>query len=630
MWELIRANRRRSLYLLGALGVFMAAVGGILCVAVVPGAPVWFGATVALVVWAVLSLISFFSGDAAALYFSGAKEASSKDYRRLNNILDELTIASGLPRPKIYVVETKAMNAFAVGRAPEKAAVAVTRGLLERLNRDELTGVLAHEMGHIKNRDTLYMIRATLMVGTIALLCDFFLRTLYFGGVGGRTRRGRGGSRDGSPVVLILAVLLSILAPLLAQMLYLCISRRREYLADATAVEFTRYPEGLASALEKIADDTERLESANRATAPLYIVNPLRKTETRKANSVMSTHPPLHQRIAVLRTLAGGATLNDYERAYRLQKIGGQGGGLFPARTLSEVSAARARRTARGAGRGAARVPGRPPREALEKTAAEAASSKPVGSKKMTTADAENLVKRLRPAIAAGAAQAGSPTTAAAVLMGGPLAGGLFLLGCPCGRRLSFTPGTPLVLCPACGTKLKTPPVPGEKTGHRKGGRAAPRLPFEKATPSADAKAAGASTPGGKTPAGSMTTREPSADAARRAARGGGGGGGKFKRRGALGDWSDDAEKKRARRQAFEEAMERQKRAEEKKRTTAVFGNRLPPEDPGDDEKRRALVPKVLECECGRKTPIPKDFKGSRARCPGCSKMHVFYLVNGR
>src|SRR5919202_2005336 len=214
-----------------------------------------------------------------------------------------MTIAAGLPMPKVYIIDDTAPNAFATGRDPEHASVAVTSGLLEKLNRDELQGVIAHEMSHVGNFDIRYAMLVGILVGTTVLISDFFLRGLWFGGGRGGRRGGGGGNLQ--LIMVVIAIVLAILAPLFARLLQLSISRQREYLADATAVQLTRNPKGLADALQKISSDREVLEVANRATAHLYIVNPIKKFEKR-AKGLFSTHPPIEERIQILRALQAG------------------------------------------------------------------------------------------------------------------------------------------------------------------------------------------------------------------------------------------------------------------------------------------------------------------------------------
>jgi heat shock protein HtpX len=231
-----------------------------------------------------------------------------------------MSIAAGLPMPKVYIIDDTAMNAFATGRNPQHASVAITKGLLMKLNRDELQGVMAHEMSHVKNRDILFMMMAGILLGAVALLADFFLRSRLYA-VGGYRRRSSREEGGAQAVALVIAFILAILAPIFARLLYLACSRRREYLADASGAMLTRYPEGLASALEKISQDREVLEAANRATAPMYIVHPVKAFEERAA-AMFSTHPPVEERIAILRSMGRSVSMSDYERAWRKYHAG--------------------------------------------------------------------------------------------------------------------------------------------------------------------------------------------------------------------------------------------------------------------------------------------------------------------
>ena len=264
-----------------------------------------FGAGVALaaVLFAILASAAWFGGAPIVLSAHEAREADPEQHRVLLNVVEEMTIASGLPRPRVYVMETEGMNAFAAGRKPEEAVVAVTTGLVGRLNREELQGVIAHEMAHVKSRDTLYNICAAVLVGAIALMADMFLRGSFFRGRSGST--GRGGGR-GNAAFFLLGILLALLAPLAAKLLQMSISRQREYHADAAAAEFTRNPLGLASALEKIVHGGAQVPGGNRGTQHLFIVNPLR-TFSDDASALMSTHPPTERRIQRLRAMAGAA-----------------------------------------------------------------------------------------------------------------------------------------------------------------------------------------------------------------------------------------------------------------------------------------------------------------------------------
>jgi len=296
MYSAMETNRRNSFLLVVGITALLVVLGYFLGNYWGSG---YFGIGLAMVIAITMSLTAYYSGDKMILAMSRAKRIEKKDNPQLFNVVEELSIAAGLPMPAVYVIEDSAPNAFATGRDPEHAAIAITTGLLEKLNRDELQGVIAHEMSHIGNRDILYATMVGILVGTIVMVSDFFLRSFFW--TGGR-RRKKGGQGGGGAIVLVIAILLAILAPLFAKLLQLAVSRQREYLADATAVKLTRYPDGLASALEKIANDREVLEVANRATQHLYIVNPIKPFEKR-AKSLFSTHPPIGERIARLRAM---------------------------------------------------------------------------------------------------------------------------------------------------------------------------------------------------------------------------------------------------------------------------------------------------------------------------------------
>lgn len=258
-----------------------------------------YGVALALILYAILAATAWFNGSSVVLSIHGAREADPAEHRRLLNVVEEMRIASGLPMPRVYLMESGGMNAFAAGRSPREASVAVTTGLVDGLNREELQGVIAHEMAHIKSRDTLYYICAAVLVGSIALLADMFLRGSVFGG---RRHAGRGGR--GSVAFVFLGLLFALLAPLSAKLLQMSISRQREYHADAEAAGFTRNPEGLASALEKIARAGSDVSGKNRGTQHLFIVNPLQRF-TESSTALFSTHPPTALRIQRLRAMAG-------------------------------------------------------------------------------------------------------------------------------------------------------------------------------------------------------------------------------------------------------------------------------------------------------------------------------------
>ncbi len=256
----------------------------------------------ALAFGGIYSGIAFAAGDRMVLSMSQAKEADAEKDRVIINVVEEMSIASGQPMPKVFVMETPAMNAFATGRSPEKAAVTVTRGLAENLTREELQGVVAHEMGHIRNLDIRYMMLVAALAGAIVMISDFYLRTMRYGG--GRSSR-RSSKNAGAGIFILVAVLLAIIAPLFSTLLQMAVSRKREYMADASAAEFTRNPLALASALQKLSDSvkSQPLKIASRATQHLYIVNPLKSFGVH-ASALFSTHPPTEKRIALLRAMA--------------------------------------------------------------------------------------------------------------------------------------------------------------------------------------------------------------------------------------------------------------------------------------------------------------------------------------
>jgi heat shock protein HtpX len=295
---LIARNKRNSFLLIGVFAVLFVGLGLLIgyvwgggqlavSVAVAAGA-----AMVALAV----TLASYFRGSSALLGLSKARRITKADDPQLYNVVEELCLAGGLPVPQIYLIDDTAMNAFATGRNPRHAAVAITTGLRQKLSRDQLQGVMAHELSHVRHYDILFATLMAVMVGVLVMLCDVFLRSLWFGA--GRRRRSRRREGGGAAylVLLVVAILLAIISPILARIIQMSLSRQREYLADAGSVELTRNPHGLAGALEKLGGDQEVLEVANRATAPLYIVHPIKKFEAR-AKSIFNTHPPIADRV---------------------------------------------------------------------------------------------------------------------------------------------------------------------------------------------------------------------------------------------------------------------------------------------------------------------------------------------
>ena len=261
------------------------------------------GVVIAVLVAGGLAVGSYWKSDAIALAMSRAQPATIEEYPRLHNIVEGLCIAAGLPKPRLYIVQDEAPNAFATGRDPKHAAVAVTTGLLQKMNRIELEAVLAHELSHVKNYDILVSTLAVTMVGAVALLSDIGIRSMWFGG-GRRNNDNNGGA---GAFIMIIALVFLVLAPIAAKLMQLAVSRRRETLADFSGVEMTRYPPGMVAALEKLRDDQTVVASGSRATAHLWIEQPMARTKEEgsfaRLNGLFDTHPPLEERIAALREL---------------------------------------------------------------------------------------------------------------------------------------------------------------------------------------------------------------------------------------------------------------------------------------------------------------------------------------
>lgn len=301
MFELIRSNKRRSIALIGGFIVILSLVGAAVGVLLGYGLQ---GTVAALLIAGALAFASYWKSDAIALSVSRAKPADPQQYQRLHNLVEGLCIASGLPKPRVYIVEDPAPNAFATGRDPKHAAIAVTTGLLEKMNRVELEGVVAHELSHIRNYDILVSTLAVTLVGSVALLSNFAVRAMWWNG--GRVPRS--GDRDGggNPLALVGFVFI-IIAPLLAKAMQASVSRQRETLADVSACQMTRYPPGLISALEKLRDDGTVTHSATTATAHMWIEQPMSGVGDNGKmgmwNRMFDTHPPLEERIALLREL---------------------------------------------------------------------------------------------------------------------------------------------------------------------------------------------------------------------------------------------------------------------------------------------------------------------------------------
>jgi heat shock protein HtpX len=307
LYQQVAQNKRRSALIIAGFVVVVVLVVVAFDIAI-GGGGVW-GIAVALPLAAVTAFASYWKSDAIALAMSRARPADVETYPRLHNLVEGLCIAGGLPKPRLYIVDDPAPNAFATGRNPQHAAVAVTTGLLEKMNRVELEGVLAHELSHIKNYDILVSTIAVTMVGVVAILADIGVRVLWWGG-GRRTYGDRDSHNSGAALLLIPAMLLLVLSPLIAKAMQAAVGRRRESLADVSGVEMTRYPPGLISALEKLKADSTVVASHSRATAHLWIEEPAPQDERQgqvsflnRLNRMFATHPPLEERIAALREL---------------------------------------------------------------------------------------------------------------------------------------------------------------------------------------------------------------------------------------------------------------------------------------------------------------------------------------
>jgi heat shock protein HtpX len=303
-----RVNRRNTLLLLIVLTALAAltgyVIGWLLEGEASDAVPLWsrlglFAAALMAVVSVGWSMISLAFGDKMVLTMANAREIDKADAPQLYNVVEEMAIAAGVPMPKVMILETEALNAFATGNKVGHGTIVVTRGLLDTLSRDELQGVVAHEMAHLANLDTRYMVIVGVTVGLIALVCDMLLRTTMWGG-SGRSSSDKKGNSGG--LLIILLIVVAIFAPLAAKAVQMAVSRQREYLADATSVQFTRNPNGLISALGKLADKAAPFPGVSRATQHLFIVNPV-QTFTSKSSALLATHPDIADRIARLRNL---------------------------------------------------------------------------------------------------------------------------------------------------------------------------------------------------------------------------------------------------------------------------------------------------------------------------------------
>jgi heat shock protein HtpX len=312
----IAENKRKSFLLALIVVALFGALGFSIGYAVTGSASgAGVAMAIALGIGSALAVGSYFSGDSVVLGVSGAKEVDPASSPQLMNVVQELALAANIPMPKVYIIDDTAPNAFATGRDPQHASVAITKGLLEKLDREELQGVIGHELSHVRNLDIRFALLVGVLVGSIALLADFFLRFTFWGGGRSSSRdNDRGGGNGLQAVFFVVAIVLSIVAPIAARFVQLAVNRQREYLADASSVQLTRNPYGLERALAKISEDQEVLEVANRATQHMYFTNPIKKFEQR-ASGLFSTHPPTLDRINRLRELTGEQPLDPAEAA---------------------------------------------------------------------------------------------------------------------------------------------------------------------------------------------------------------------------------------------------------------------------------------------------------------------------
>ncbi|PIU03132.1 zinc metalloprotease HtpX [Candidatus Shapirobacteria bacterium CG08_land_8_20_14_0_20_39_18] len=293
VYEQVDQNKRRSLFIIVIFIAFIVFVTWTLSMAFGYGLDM---VGFALIFAGVMSFASYWYGDKIILTISGAKPANRKDFFNFYTVTENLCLGADMPMPKLFVIDDTAPNAFATGRDPQHAVVCATTGLLSKLSRTELEGVVAHELSHVRNYDTRLMAIVAILVGMLALLADWLIRgSLFRGNRDNREERGNMGA-----ILFLIGIILAILSPIIAQLIQLAISRRREFLADASGVLITKYPEGLISALEKISADQEPLEAANRATAHLYIVNPFKG---KNISSLFNTHPPIQERIKALKEM---------------------------------------------------------------------------------------------------------------------------------------------------------------------------------------------------------------------------------------------------------------------------------------------------------------------------------------
>lgn len=296
MFEVIDSNKRKTFIIVVLFVVLLSGV--VIAIGYFNNIEPYFMLPIALILSIFTSIGTYYFSDSIILSISGARPADQREHKVLHDELEGLCIAAGLSNiPKLYVIDDSAPNAFATGRNPENSVICVTTGLLDKLDKYELEAVLAHELAHIKNYDILLSTIATVLVGTVTLLADWFTRSIFYG-------RRRGDRSKGNPILLIIGLILIILAPIIGQLLKMSLSRNREFLADATAVEFTRNPQNLIDALTKLTDDREPLEAANKATANMYIVSPFKgREEASWLERLYSTHPPIQERVDALKNI---------------------------------------------------------------------------------------------------------------------------------------------------------------------------------------------------------------------------------------------------------------------------------------------------------------------------------------
>lgn len=314
-YDQVAANKRNS-FLMAAFVVAVLAALGFAIGYVLFGSPAGGVGTTLFAIGAgsLSGLATYAAGDKLVLSVSGARQVDAKSAPQLMNVVQEMALAAGVPMPAVYVIDDSAPNAFATGRDPEHASVAITTGLLQKLDREELQGVLGHELSHVKNLDIRFSLVVGVMVGAVAILADFFLRFTFWGGRGRSNDRESGGGGGAAAILLVIALVLAVVAPIVAKFIQLAVSRQREYLADASSVGLTRNPYGLERALAKIATDKDVLEVANRGTQHMYFTNPIKPFEAR-ASGLMDTHPPILDRINRLRQLTGDPPLGGAEAA---------------------------------------------------------------------------------------------------------------------------------------------------------------------------------------------------------------------------------------------------------------------------------------------------------------------------